>query len=155
MTKEASRCSEMLPWATFSYCPLDIAECRTLWKRFSTADKRLWSPTFLPFCANKSFDSRSRVQEELFWFSILAYAANLLRFGLGSWNISCQTENKLRCESFWPMSTVWTCSSQTLPCRLWINYKEIVDEIVMLVLGTIKVLVWTSACSSGWGLERG
>ena len=116
-----------VPCATFSYCPLDEAECSTVWKRLDMADIPLCSEP-LPVLSLK-VDNNPLLLAKPFWFSLFAIAANRMRFGFGSWNISCQIENKLRWESFWPISMDWTCSNHTRPCRLWINCR---DEIKSL-----------------------
>lgn len=89
-----------LPCATFSYCPLDLAECKTVWKRFDKDVIPFCSLVLLIFPSSAPIDSSPMLLARLFWFSLFAIAAKRRRFGLGSWKISCQMENKLRCESF-------------------------------------------------------
>ena len=113
-----------LPCATFSYCPLDMAECRTVWKRLDSDVIPLCSLALLTFPSNAPMESSPLLLARLFWFSLFTMAAKRRRFGLGSWKISCQIENKLRWESFWPMSIDCTCSSHTRPCLLCINWKD-------------------------------
>lgn len=128
------------PWATFSYCPFDVAECKIVWKRFATVDLPLWS---LVLPAFSSIDSNPLLEAVLLWFSLFAMTAKRWRFGLGNWNISCHMENKLRCESFCPISIDWTCSSQTLPCRLCINYRG--WQKILIQLGIVVsqvVFLW-------------
>ena len=117
-----------VPCATFSYCPLDEAEWSTVWKRLDMADIALCSEP--PPALSLKVDKNPLLLAKPFWFSLFAMAANRMRFGFGSWNISCQIENKLRWESFWPISMDWTCSNHTRPCRLWINCRDEIKKFV-------------------------
>ena len=126
-----------VPCATFSYCPLDEAEWSTVWKRLDMADIALCSVP-LPVCSLK-VDNNPLLLAKPFWFSLFAMAANRMRFGFGSWNISCQIENKLRWESFWPISMDWTCSNHTRPCRLWINCRDEIKKFVRVIVHLRKV----------------
>ena len=126
-----------VPCATFSYCPLDEAEWSTVWKRLDMADIALCSVP-LPVCSLK-VDNNPLLLAKPFWFSLFAMAANRMRFGFGSWNISCQIENKLRWESFWPISIDWTCSNHTRPCRLWINCRDEIKKFVRVIVHLRKV----------------
>ena len=112
-----------LPCVTLSYCPFDMAEWRTVWKRLASDVIPLCSPTLLIFPRNPP-KGIPLLSAKFLWFSMSAMSAKRRLFGLGSWKISCQIENRLRWESFRPMSIAWTCCNPTCPCLFWMNCKE-------------------------------